>query len=109
MSILKKEIPSIRSVHARDNFLKLTVSSEEEHFRLKRKLQELNAELKCYNLKQDRPTKIPIECAHRALCPLCDLLLFSPSFCPCLSESKWDTDSLNPAVLTHNIVQRLLD
>ncbi|GIY65168.1 nucleic-acid-binding protein from transposon X-element [Caerostris darwini] len=60
MTILKKKIPSIRSVHARDNFLKLPISSEEEHFRLKRKLQELNAEFKCYNLKQDRPVKIVI-------------------------------------------------
>ncbi|GIY49196.1 nucleic-acid-binding protein from transposon X-element [Caerostris extrusa] len=60
MSILKKEFPTIRSVHARDNFLKLTVSSEEEHYRLKRKLQELKAEFKCYNLKQDRPVEIVI-------------------------------------------------
>ncbi|GIX89564.1 nucleic-acid-binding protein from transposon X-element [Caerostris extrusa] len=60
MTILKKEFPTMKSVHARDNFLKLTVSSEEEHYRLKRKLQELKAEFKCFNLKQDRPVKIVI-------------------------------------------------
>ncbi|GIY67959.1 RNA-directed DNA polymerase from mobile element jockey [Caerostris darwini] len=60
MTILKKEFPSITAVHARDNFLKLTVSSEEEHHRLKHKLQEMKAEFKSYNLKQDRPVKIVI-------------------------------------------------
>ncbi|GIX85086.1 hypothetical protein CEXT_275661 [Caerostris extrusa] len=60
MTILKKEFPTMKSVHARDNFLKLPVSSEEEHYRLKRKLQELKAEFKGFNLKQDRPVKIVI-------------------------------------------------
>ncbi|GIY62943.1 hypothetical protein CEXT_456381 [Caerostris extrusa] len=50
----------MQSVLSRDKFLKLTVSSEIEHLRLKNKLVQLGFEFKCFNLKQDRPLKVLI-------------------------------------------------
>ncbi|GIX87666.1 RNA-directed DNA polymerase from mobile element jockey [Caerostris extrusa] len=57
--LLKSAAPSMRSVLSRDRFLKLTVTSEVEHLRLKNKLVQLGMEFKCFNLKQDRPIKPP--------------------------------------------------
>ncbi|GIY14729.1 hypothetical protein CEXT_200291 [Caerostris extrusa] len=58
--LLKSAAPSMRSVLSRDRFLKLTVTSEVEHLRLKNKLVQLGLEFKCFNLKQDRPIKVLI-------------------------------------------------
>ncbi|GIY19104.1 hypothetical protein CEXT_335661 [Caerostris extrusa] len=58
--LLKAIAPTLQSVLSRDRFLKLTVSSEPEHFQLKNKLVQLGLEFKCFNLKQDRPLKVLI-------------------------------------------------
>ncbi|GIY13998.1 hypothetical protein CEXT_682811 [Caerostris extrusa] len=50
----------MRSVQSRDNFLKLTVDTEEEHMHLKTALINMKAEFKCFNLRKDRPIKVVI-------------------------------------------------
>ncbi|GIY59098.1 hypothetical protein CEXT_739281 [Caerostris extrusa] len=57
---LKIISPNLTSVLTRGNFLKITVSTEVEHLRMKNKLLNLGLDFKCFNLKKDRPIKVMI-------------------------------------------------
>ncbi|GIY03690.1 hypothetical protein CEXT_1941 [Caerostris extrusa] len=59
-AIYRRAAPSIKSVQSRDNFLKLTVDTEEDHMRLKAALVKQGAEFRCFNLQKDRAVKIVI-------------------------------------------------
>ncbi|GIY10069.1 hypothetical protein CDAR_64231 [Caerostris darwini] len=59
-AIYKRAAPSMKSVQSRDNFLKLTVDSEDDHMRLKAALVKQGAEFKCIqraSVTQPQPSK----------------------------------------------------